>query len=66
MSTDQQKIIREAKRRFKVKGLPLNMTKSEKKYFQQRLNYPEIYGVMPEKIVLQLYKLGVKKRKKGA
>lgn len=64
MSTQQQKIIREKKRQARLMGRKVG-DKKEKDYFQQRLNYPEIYGEMPEKVVNQLKKFGIRKREKN-
>lgn len=63
MSTQQQKIIREKKRQARLMGRRV-ADKEEKRYFQQRLNYPNIYGEMPEKVVIRLAELGIVKRQK--
>lgn len=63
MSTQQQKIIREQKRVKALKGSNF-VSKDDLKYFQQRLNYPEIYGEMPHQVINKLAELGITKRKR--
>ena len=62
MSTIQEKIIREQIRLSKTMGKRV-MTKSELKQIVRKLNYPQVYGELHEKIIAQLKKMGIEKKR---
>ena len=62
MSTIQEKIIREQIRLSKTMGKRV-MTKSELKQIVRKLNYPQIYAELHEKIIAQLKKMGIEKKR---
>lgn len=65
MSTIQQKIVREQRKQsfWDSLGVTRVITNEEKCFLRQRLNYPQIYGRLPSKIVTALAKIGIIKRK---
>ena len=62
MSTAQKKIFREQARQAKGGGKRV-MHKSELKQIVRKLNYPQIYGQLPDRIIAQLKKMGIEKKK---